>query len=276
MKYAVYSDGRRIDDAFLLGKFLTEDIGVFETLRVYSGKIFRLEEHLRRLEESARTAGFSTLPARSRLRKELGRAIALSGQTNAFIRLTLIQDKVLIFIGQRSHRESLYQKGVCLQTTAVRRSLSHSTFPEAKTTAYQNGIFASLEIRPERIDEWVFLDRDGYVTEVRIGNLFMVRSSFKGEEMQLWTPPLTGILNGVTRRFVIECASDLGISTREAPLTRHDIYNASEAFLTNTSWEILPVRELDGRVIGSRIPGKLTWKLHQLFKKKVEKECQTS
>ena len=82
-----------------------------------------------------------------------------------------------------------------------------------------------------------------------------------------------GILNGVTRRVVIECARKKGIPVTETPLTRHEFYNADEAFLTNTSWEILPVRMLDGRKVGQKVPGPLTLKLHELFKQKVLNEC---
>src|SRR5207237_1009643 len=126
-----------------------------------------------------------------------------------------------------------------LRTSNVRRSLSHASPPQAKTSAYQNALLATLEPSPGY--EWVFLDQSGFVTEVRIGNLFIIKGKM------LATPPTTGILNGVTRRFVIELALQAGLKVREVPLTRHEIYNADEAFLTNTSWEILPVRELDGR-----------------------------
>ncbi len=259
-----------------LKNFLTEDIGIFETLRVYSGKVFRFEDHLKRLEESAKTVGFSYPLKRSLIRKEVEKAIKGFGQKEAFVRITLLQDKIFVFIGARKHSKALYQKGISLQTTAVRRLLSNASFPEAKTTAYQNGVLASLEVRHDRIYEWVFLDQAGYVTEVRIGNLFIVNQKVKNLKPELRTPPLAGILNGVTRRVVIECAFELGISVREEPLTRHDIYNAKEAFLTNTSWEILPVRVLDGRSIGSKIPGDFTLKLHDHFRKKVAEECQRS
>ncbi len=133
--------------------------------------------------------------------------------------------------------------------------------PQAKTTDYLNALMATLDPSPGY--EWVFLDRDGFVTEVRIGNLFIVKDG------RLFTPPLTGILNGVTRRFVLECASLAGLETRERPLSRHEVYNADEAFLTNTSWEILPVREMDGRSTGKQIPGKITCRLHTIFKNRV-------
>ncbi len=276
MKSAVYLKGKKQEAGAGLKNFQDEEIGIFETLRVYSGKVFRFEEHLDRLEESAKTAGYAFPLSRNALRQEVKKAVQASGQKEAFVRLTLLQGQAFVFVGERKHSKVLYEKGVCLQTTAVRRLASNASFPEAKTTAYQNGVLASLEVRSELIYEWVFLDQNGYVTEVRIGNLFMIPPGNKNMKPELWTPPLAGILNGVTRRFVIECARELGIPVRESPLTRHDIFNAGEAFLTNTSWEILPVRALDGRLIGREIPGKLTLKLHKHFKKKVARECQRS
>ncbi len=276
MKSAVYVKGKKQEAGAGLNNFPEEEIGIFETLRVYSGKIFRLEEHLDRLEESAKTSGYTFPLNRKVLRGEVVKAVHASGQKEAFVRVTLLQGQAFVFVGERTHSEALYRKGVCLQTTAVKRLASNASFPEAKTTAYQNGVLASLEVRSDATYEWLFLDQAGYVTEVRIGNLFMVASGNPNSKLELQTPPLVGILNGVTRRFVIECARDLGIPVRESPLTRHDIFNAGEAFLTNTSWEILPVRALDGRLIGRGIPGKLTLKLHKHFKKKVARECQRS
>jgi branched-chain amino acid aminotransferase len=269
MKFSLFSGGRIIEDGTFIEKFQTKEVGVFETLRVYNGRIFRESEHLIRLQESAKTAGW-TQPIDSRhLHEELRLAVEHFGQKEAVIRLTLLGNEIFIMIGERKHPKVLYEQGVALRTSPVKRSLSHAAFPEAKTTAYQNAVLASLEPCTQEIYEWVFLDANGYVTEVRIGNLIMVKKSF------LLTPPLRGILNGVTRRFVIECALRTGMPVNEVPLTRHDIYNADEAFLTNTTWEILPVRELDGRRIGSTVPGRETLKLHRFFKQRVSEECQS-
>jgi len=131
----------------------------------------------------------------------------------------------------------------------------------------------------------VFLDQQNFLTETRVGNFFIVKysrrdpvfaktktRSLQGEGAVLLTPPEHLILNGVTRRIVIKCAFELGIKVRETPLTRHEFFNADEAFLCNTSWEILPVRELDGRVIGAGKPGPVTLKLHRHFKRRVQQD----
>jgi len=192
-----------------------------------------------------------------------------------FIRLTLTKNKVFVFVGERKHPEKLYRRGVSLKTSSVRRSLSNAYAPEAKTSAYQNALLASLEMETKNDHECVLLNQDHLITEVRVGNIFIVRKSKEAASKQplLMTPPTVGILDGITRRFVIRCALQSGIQVREIPLTRHEVFNAAEAFLTNTSWEILPVASLDGRFIGGRIPGPVTVKLQGGFRKKVEEEC---
>lgn len=277
-KFAIYSQGNKLDGKKSLAGFTAEATGVFESLRTYGQKIFRLEEHLERLAESAKTTGFDL--SLSHAEQEISLALAAYCAENreakdVFIRITFSGSrKCFVMIGERRHLQVLYKTGVSLRTSPVRRSLSNASPPEVKTSAYQNAVMASLEPRAAGTYEWVFLDRDGYVTEVRIGNLFaVVRGTSKGRKPELVTPPCLGILNGVTRRFVLDCASHAGIPVREIPLTRHDLYNAGEVFLTNTSWEILPVRELDGRRTGPKVPGPVTLKLHRIFRQKIKEEC---
>ena len=273
MNFFIYSDGKRVTDKVFLSQFREEEIGIFESLRTYRGGIFRLEEHLDRLLESAKTSGFSGRLNRAQLRRELELALQAFlrdepglRQEDLFIRLTLWQDRIFVMPGVRVHPPELYRRGVALKTSPVKRSISNASFPEVKTSSYQNAVLAALEPAGAETYEWLFLDQNGFVTEVRIGNLFMVKDGL------LLTPPTIGILNGVTRRFVIKCALTLQIAVKEIPLTRHEIYNADEAFLTNTSWEILPVRELDSRRIGGKIPGPVTLKLMRRFQQKVKEK----
>src|SRR3989338_793738 len=175
MKFTVYNQNQTVSSDLPFPEAMDEGIGIFETLRVYHGRIFRMEEHLKRLEESAKTAGFGSRLVFSKLRELLYAAIRDSGKMEAVIRLTLIGSKVFILIGERRHDAKLYQQGVSIRTSPVRRSLSHATAPESKTSAYHNAVFASIEPSPDKVYEWLFLDRNGYVTEVRIGNIFIVR-----------------------------------------------------------------------------------------------------
>lgn len=251
-------------------------IGVFESLRTYHGKIFRLEGHVKRFMESAQTTGFALRVSEETVRKEIETALHAflsvhgpDADEDLFLRATWQEGMTFVIIGPRKHAAPLYKEGIALKTSPLKRTLTHAAPAEVKTSAYHNAVFASLE--PQAAYEWLFLDRYGFVTEVRIGNIFMVCGL---SAPTLITPPTPGILNGITRKVVIECAHQLKIPIREVPITRHEVYNADEAFLTNTSWEILPVRELDHRRIGRQIPGPLTSKLQQAFKEKVQQECR--
>ncbi len=293
MKHTYFLDGKAVASEIALHFFEPATTAVFETLRVYNAQIFREAEHLERLRESAQTAGLAQALDLNEARRQIRAAVKGYGQAEATLRVTWNPGLgYLVMIGERKLSQEVYAAGITLQTSAVRRSLSNASPPEAKTSDYMNAVLATLEpfchseagqrpaeeslrsfasLRMTSPREWIFLDRNGYVTEVRTGNLFIV--DFCAKKPRLRTPPLEGILNGVTRRFVIECALLKKLEVKEEPLTRHEIYNASEAFLTNTSWEILPVRSLDGRTVGRAVPGKYTRELHKVFRQRVMREC---
>lgn len=270
---------------FPLDLMRTEAAGIFESMRAYGGRILHEEEHLTRLLESARTVGYRPFPEPAKLRLELKAALKAFGEKECYVRLTLWEGRSLAILGSREHPKEIYKTGVALKTASFPRG-GPNTFPwQAKASAYQQAILASTEPHPDKIYEWVFLDQGGILTETRIGNFFIVKypaknpvfknlktGSWTGGSATLLTSSEHLILNGVTRRFVIKCALELGIGVREIPLTRHEFFNADEAFLCNTSWEILPVRELDGRVIGAGKPGPVTMKLHRYFKRRVHQD----
>ncbi len=221
-----------------------------------------------RFLESAHTLGMKLPMTREEIRKKMETALSESGKKEAFVRLTISGGEIFVVVGERTHPKEMYEKGISLKTSTVRRNLSESAFPEAKSTFCLNQVLATIDPAPPEAYELLFLNVEGYVTEVRIGNIFMV------EEGRLFTPPAVGLLNGVTRRFVIECARSGKIPVEEKPLTRHDLFNAEEAFLTNTSWEVLPIRALDGRQIGKVLPGPVTRRLQVLFREGVRREIR--
>jgi branched-chain amino acid aminotransferase len=225
-----------------------------------------LEDHLDRFFESAKSIGLKVPETRDRIRKKIKKALTESGKKEAFIRLTCVDKKIFVFVTERTHPPEIYQKGVALRTSAVRRNSSSAEYPEAKSTAFLNQVLAALEPSPPGNYETHFLSQQGYLTEAKIGNIFIVKNGV------ILTPPPYGLLNGVTRRFVIKCARFGKLFVEERPLMRADVFNADEAFLTNTSWEILPVRELDGRAIGKALPGPVTRKLQRLFRRGVKRE----
>lgn len=246
--------------------------GVFETMRTYQGIVFELQAHLIRLKESARTAGIRFCWNFGQLERLLYRSLKSyyhfsDDDTDVFVRIMIVAGRLFFMIGQRKSSAQLRTSGVELVTTPVQRPFTNAGAPQIKGDAYQTGVMALLEPAATACEK-LFLDAQGYVAEVSVGNIFMVKQGV------LKTPSHQGILNGVTRRFVIECALQLGIKTEETRLTRHEFFNADEVFLTNTSWEILPVREIDRRAIGRKIPGSVTRSIHKQFKRKVMEKCR--
>ncbi len=265
MKFKCYLDGKEIKDRDLIRALDQNQISVFESLRVYNGVVFRLEEHLKRLTNSAKACGIS-LPPVSGLRTDLKKAIQAHRATDAFVRLTIWQSKVYVMLGERKHNPSIYENGVDLKTSSFRMPSPGETDVQSKTGNYRLQLLTG---KPEGAYEWLFLNENHLVTESRVGNFFMIKKGI------LLTPPAVSVLNGITREVVIECARDLGLFVQEIPLTRHEVFNADEAFLTNTSWEILPVRSLDGRLIQTPAPGPITLKLINSFHRKVSGRLPT-
>lgn len=256
-----------------------EQISVFESVRSYGGTIFRLDRHLTRLFESAKTAGLELPKSRSELKQEIKSCLAhwqrssrrrREGQ-DCFIRLTVDAKDSYIFLLNRKRPPSIYKTGLSLKTVVTRRNLVSALPPEAKSSAFFNCVLAAMELEAGPLAETVeavFLDSNGYLTEAASWNLFMVKDG------KVLTPE-TGFLNGVTREFVIECARKERLPVSETTLTRHDFWNADEAFVTNTSGEIAPVRSLDGRRIGKDIPGLITEQLMSRFHQELEKELKS-
>ena len=293
-KIIAFENGKKVSPDRLVPCFdLDQNISVFESLKCYQGKIFRLDRHLDRFFESAKTTGLRIPKTRGGLKKEIQACLAASAGKDGFVRLTVDGQNSYVFLTDRKRPPSIYKTGVPLKTSVVRRNLVHASPPEAKTNAFFNCILAELdrgnhgtpskstgflvpaakktnpvllEGVPE-VPEVLFLDREGYVTESTAWNIFMVKHG------SLYTPE-SGILSGVTRQFVIECAQKEGLPVSETTLTRHDFWNADEAFLTNTSGEIVPIRSLDGRVIGGQVPGVITKRLMKRFKVELEKELK--
>ncbi|MFH0984800.1 MAG: aminotransferase class IV [Candidatus Omnitrophota bacterium] len=283
MNYKIYQDGKEVTGKMPFALMRTEAVGIFESMRAYGGKVLHVEEHLSRLLESARTVGYKPFPDAAKLRREMRAAFKASGERECYVRLTLWEGSTFVILGSREHSKELYEKGVALKMASFPRG-GPNTFPwQAKASVYQQAILATTEPHPDKIYEWIFLEQGGGLTETRVGNFFIVKyrsaprrcetvhpRGVKRGEAILLTPPEHLILNGVTRKIVINCALALGMKVREVPLTRHEFFNADEAFLCNTSWEVLPVRELDGRAIGNGKPGPVTLKLHRFFKRRIQ------
>jgi len=262
----IFVNGKKVNsDQIFESSFSEDKIFVFESLRSYKGRVFRLNEHLDRLFESAKTVGLQLPKTRAQIKKEIAACLAYCDKQNAFIRLTLDGKDSFIIILDRKRPAWIYEKGVNLKTAVTRRNFINAAPPEPKTSAFFNNVLGVMEQHGSDAYESIFLDSNGYVTEATVWNLFMAK------EGKIFTPQ-AGILNGVTRQFVIKCAEQESFPVFESNLTRHDFWNADEAFLTNTSGEIVPIRSLDGRIVGREIPGVVTERLMLRFRKELERE----
>ena len=264
----VLIDGEPTEDpAVLLSLVSEKNVSVFETMRVSGSSIFQLSRHLDRLFESAKTIGIQIPKGKKQIKAELREALKHTPfQEPFFLRLTILSSHTIVFVFRRDYPTRLYEEGVDIKTTAVCRNESSAFPPEAKIGQFLNAILSYLDPFSADAFELLFLNREGTVTETRASNFFIVKNKV------LETPEPRGILNGVTRRFVIECARKERFSVCERPITRHDVWNADEAFMTNTTSGIVPVRSLDGRTIGEGKPGPVTLKLRRRFEMEFRRE----
>ncbi len=250
--------------------------GVFEGIRIYNGKVFKLTEHIERLYRSAK-AIFLDIPM---IKEDMGNAVLdavkINEKKNGYIRLIVTRGEgplgidpspckkptVIIIVSDiQLYPDEYYKNGIEIITASSRRIPSDSLDPRIKSLNYLNNIMAKLEARQSGCLEAVMLNKEGFVAECTGDNIFMVKNN------KLFTPdPYHGALDGITMRTVKEIAESLNIKTHEATLTRYDIYNADECFMTGTGAEIIPVIKIDGRIIGDGKPGIITGKLIDVFK----------
>ncbi len=239
--------------------------GVFETLRVYAGRPAALAEHLKRLHESAHTAGIR-IPSEKILAERLLAAVKKSGHSNAIARLSVhasASGAPVTLCSVRPYAgcpEAWYAEGVRIRTAAVRRPGPSASAAQVKGNDYLNAILAILNTPGA---DPLLLSAAGEVAETTVANLFILKGR------ALWTPPVgCGILLGVTRRLVLESARESGLAEQETAFTRHDLFNADEVWLTNAAVEVLPVTEADGRRIGGGRPGPWAERLRAAYRAK--------
>lgn len=249
--------------------------GVFEGIRVYSGKIFRLHEHIERLYESARSILLEMPWSRERMTEEVRRTVEANQKQDGYIRLVVTrgvgnlgldpnkcaEPQVIIIVDDISlYPARMYDEGMEIITSSVIRSHPNTISPRIKSLNYLNNILAKIEANRAGVPEALMLNHMGEVAECTADNLFIVKHGV------VRTPPLNaGILEGVTRNTVIELAQAAGITVQEVALTRHDVYTADELFLTGTGAEIIPVVKVDGRPIGSGKPGPVSRQLRERY-----------
>lgn len=257
--------------------------GVFEGIRAYNCLVFKLKEHIDRLFESAHTimldvpyskkyimdATIRTLRA-NRLRNAYIRLLVTRGEGDLGLdirkcqgnaKLIIITDKIALY------PRRLYEQGLKIITVPTIRNLPEALNPQIKSLNYLNNILAKIEAINAGYEEAIMLDSLGYVAECTGDNIFIVKNK------KLYTPPqCMGTLRGITRDTILEIARQKDISTNEHVITRHEMYNSDECFLTGTAAEIVPVVNIDGRKIGRGKPGPVTKMLLEEFRKVTKKD----
>jgi branched-chain amino acid aminotransferase len=253
--------------------------GVFEGLRIYSGKVFRLQQHLVRLWESALSIGLTIPISMEDLTRDVNQCVAKSGLEDGYIRLVVTRGagalgidpnkcsdpQVIIIVDTITlYPDELYQNGLDLVTASTIRNHPAALNPRIKSLNYLNNVLAKMEGMKAGCVEALMLNHKGEVAECTGDNLFIVKDRL------LMTPPIeAGILEGITRNVVLELAAEAGIAAVQAPFTRHDIFIADECFLTGSAAEVIAAVRLDDRVIGNGKPGPITLQLNEAFQKLV-------
>jgi len=278
---------------YLDGKFVGEDEakvsvfdhgllygdGVFEGIRLYQGNVFRLDEHLERLEYSAKAILLNLPWTRAEIAEATCETCRRNNLTDGYIRLVvtrgvgdlglspwLCPKPSLIIIASKIklYPEEHYTKGLSIVTVPTRRINPSALPPTIKSLNYLNNILAKIEAKQFGALEAIMLNDQGYVAECTGDNIVIVH---KGA---IIAPAASqGALKGITRSAIIDIAKELNVPFVEADMTRYDVWCADECFLTGTAAEVIPVVKLDGREIGDGKPGPITHRVLECFRKRV-------
>jgi branched-chain amino acid aminotransferase len=264
------------DHGFLYGD------GVFEGIRAYGGKIFRLKEHIDRLYQSARAIMLQIPIAPDQMAEVVRESCARNGIDDGYIRLIVsrgegdlgldprkcpqptvicIADRITLF------PKETYEKGIAVGAVSTRRTPTESLNARIKSLNYLNSILAKIESNLAGHAEALMMTQEGYVAEGPGENIFIVRGG------RLLTPsPHLGILEGITRAAIMDLARGRGVPVAETVFTRHDVWTAEEAFFCGTACEVMPITSCDGRAIGDGKPGPITRQLIADFRALVARE----
>jgi branched-chain amino acid aminotransferase len=250
--------------------------GIFEGIRAYNGRVFKLKEHIDRLFYSAKGI-LLTIPMphadimeavietcrRNKIRDGYVRLLVTRGVGTLGLNPNRCKKPSVIIIADQVqlYPAELYERGMEIVTVATTRNLHSALNPAIKSLNYLNNILAKIEANNAGCEEAIMLNAEGFVSECTGDNVFIV------QEGRLLTPPLyAGALYGITRRTVMDMASESAIPAAETNLTRYDLFNAEECFLTGTGAELIPVVKIDGRVIGNGKPGAITRRLVEQYR----------
>ena len=249
--------------------------GVFEGIRVYGGRVFELEAHLRRLYESAKVIRLKIPLDKGELVAAIEETVEANGIVDGYIRLVvtrgagslglnplLCKESGLIIIADKiqPYLEEVYETGMKVISATTVRNHPLAIPPQVKSLNYLNNILAKLEAVDNSVPEAIMYNHEGYVAEATVDNIFIVTDGV------IYTPPIeAGALEGITRNLIIRLAKQEALKVIEKNLTRFDLYACSEFFLTGTAAEVIGIVEIDGRTIGDGEPGPITKRLREKF-----------
>jgi branched-chain amino acid aminotransferase len=279
MALKIWLDGKLVDaEGAKISVFdhgLLYGDGVFEGIRVYDGRVFELDAHIKRLYESANAIRLAIPNSKSELISAIQETVEANGITDGYIRLVitrgagtlglnpLICKNGCVFIIADSiqlYPEELYENGMKIISAATVRNHPLAIPPQVKSLNYLNNILAKIEALDNDVPEAIMYNHEGFVAEATADNVFIVKDGV------IYTPPAeAGALGGITRGIVIKLAKEENLQAVEKNLTRFDLYVCDEFFLTGTGAEIIGIVEIDGRIIGDGKPGPVTGLLRKKF-----------
>src|SRR5437867_1683611 len=268
----VYLDGKFCDQndakVSVFDHGLLYGDGIFEGIRAYHGRVFKLKEHIDRLFYSAKAILLEMPLSHAEMMEAVLEACRRNKLRDGYIRLVVTRGVGGLGLNPRTcHSPSIiviadriqlyppeyYKRGLDLITVPTVRNLHSALNPAIKSLNYLNNILAKIEANNSGCEEAIMLNAEGFVSECTGDNLFIIKNG------QMFTPPLSaGALYGITRGVVMDLARESGVSVSEPNLTRYDVFNADECFLTGTGAEIIPVVKIDGRIVGTGKPGPIT------------------
>lgn len=282
----IWLDGNLVDQAeaklSVFDHGLLYGDGIFEGIRFYNNRVFKLEEHIDRLLKSAKAIMLDLPWTHQEICEATVETIKANGLTDGYIRLVITRgtgglglnpylcktpSMFIIASAIQLYPEEHYEKGLELITCATRRPTPGSLSPQVKSLNYLNNVMAKIECIKAGVLEGLMLNEQGYVAECTGDNIFIVSGGV------IFTPPISdGALDGVTRNTIFELCENIGIEVKQQTLTRYDVYTADEAFLTGTAAEVIPCVGLDDRKIGDGTPGSISKELVTAFRELANSE----
>ena len=277
----IHIDGQLLDEAdakiSVFDHGLLYGDGVFEGIRLYHGRVFKLEEHMDRLYDSARVICLDIPVSKEQMTTDLLATIRANDLRDGYVRLVVTRgvgdlginprlcpkaSVIIIAAKIKLYSEELYQRGLDIITCATRRMSQAALPPAVKSLNYLNNIMAKIEAHQAGAAEALMLNEAGYIAECTADNVFIIK---KGT---LYTPPVSaGSLRGITRGAVLDIATEIGVPVVETELTRYDVFVADECFLTGTAAELVPGVKVDSRPVGDGQPGPVTARLLDGFRR---------